>query len=89
MTETPPNDCVNLAVPVVVPELAAGGVCRFCGWLVEDGADVMQGERIAELLLPGVLLDISAPASGRCRWSPVSTTESLASGDQLGWIEPD
>ena len=57
------------AVPVVIPEALwepeAGEEAVLVGWLADEGAAVRQGERLAEIMVDKVTLDVEAPASGR------------------------
>lgn len=51
---------------VCVPELGASPMTvRICSCLCETGDDVLIGERMIELQVPGMTFDVSAPCSGR------------------------
>lgn len=77
------------AAPIVVPELGAEGApIRISTWLVDPGQAVLEGDRVVELLLPGMTFDVAAPAAGvLARVEKVEQT-LVAPGDVLGWIEP-
>jgi pyruvate/2-oxoglutarate dehydrogenase complex dihydrolipoamide acyltransferase (E2) component len=51
-----------MRVPIVPPDL--GTPARLSLWCVKPGDDVRRGDRIAEVVIPGVLADVLAPASG-------------------------
>lgn len=74
---------------VYVPDLGAAELVRISAWLVEVGETVVEGDRLVELLMPGVTYDIAAPATGRLVEvrSPLNAT--VATGDVLGRIEVD
>ena len=75
-------------VPIVVP--GAVGTLRpivLQQWLAEVGSEVYEGERLAELSVPGVLICVSSPCRGRLDKilaTPLTTVDSSAI---LGWIE--
>lgn len=50
-------------VPIAVPELGSPSI-RFSLWHVAVGDTVVEGDRVAELVIPGAIFDVSAPVSG-------------------------
>ncbi len=50
-------------VPIAVPELGSSSI-RFSLWHVAVGDAVVEGDRVAELVIPGAVFDVSAPVSG-------------------------
>jgi pyruvate/2-oxoglutarate dehydrogenase complex dihydrolipoamide acyltransferase (E2) component len=76
------------SIAIELPALDAEGPVRVATWLVEPGDAVEAGDRVAEVLLPGVLVYVSAPAAGTFLRAerPAGTTASA--GDVLGWIDP-
>jgi pyruvate/2-oxoglutarate dehydrogenase complex dihydrolipoamide acyltransferase (E2) component len=53
-------------VRLTVPDLGLAGVTLVLSlWLVPEGSDVIEGDRVAELLAAGVTIDLAAPVSGR------------------------
>jgi pyruvate/2-oxoglutarate dehydrogenase complex dihydrolipoamide acyltransferase (E2) component len=73
--------------PVRLPDLLAeDAVIEFGQWLVEDGARVLSGERIAEVLTAGVLLYVDAPAEGTLVRSNIHTGTRLARDAIVGLI---
>jgi len=52
--------------PLAVPECGVMGVpVRVSLWLVREGADVMAGDRVVELLAGGAIIDLESPVAGR------------------------
>ena len=62
--------------PLVVPDLAAGSrPVRVTAWLVEPGESVCEGDRLVELLVPGMTFDV---ASGQQVVPIKSDTQEIA-----------
>ena len=71
--------------PIVLPYQGVGDApVRLVQWLVDVGAEAIEGERIAEVLADGVLFIVAAPASGVL--TRVSGNSDLDSKKILGWI---
>lgn len=74
--------------PILVPQLGcAGQDLKFSLWLSRVGEQVVAGDRIVELLIPGVTFDVESPCSGiivSCEYQPGATVRE---GCVLGWIE--
>jgi len=52
--------------PLAVPDCGMMGVpVRVSLWLVPEGADVLEGDRVVELLAGGAAMDLEAPVAGR------------------------
>jgi pyruvate/2-oxoglutarate dehydrogenase complex dihydrolipoamide acyltransferase (E2) component len=60
---------------------------RLSVWLVEDGSEVTEGDRLVEILLGNATVDLPAPASGILRHSSVAEDDVLVVGQLLGEIE--
>ena len=76
--------------PLVVPDLAAGSrPVRVTAWLVEPGESVCEGDRLVELLGPGMTFDVAAPISGRLVRIEKFNESLVAPGDVVGWLEAD
>jgi pyruvate/2-oxoglutarate dehydrogenase complex dihydrolipoamide acyltransferase (E2) component len=74
--------------PIVLPELALGStVIRASVWLARPGANVLEGDRILEVVAGDVTIDLPAPASGRLSKRFVLEDDALHTGQVLGWIE--
>lgn len=77
-------------LPVPVPEfgrLPAGCAPRLAGWLVEVGEAVRRGERVAEVTVPGLLVDAVSPADGTLVRQNAAAGRLLAADEPLGWVE--
>ena len=81
-----PHDPVR--VGVVVPELdAPKSPVQLVQWLVDPGTPVQQGDRIAELLVAGVVFHLAAPADGILSSTAVRDHSPTRIGAVLGWID--
>ena len=79
-------------LPIPAPvfgRLPAGCAPTLAGWLVETGEPVRRGERVAELTVPGLLVDALAPADGTLVRRNVAAGSKIDPGEPLGWIERD
>lgn len=75
--------------PIVIPNLGVGAWGQLSGWLVDDQSTVLAGERIAEVLVQGVLVDILSPCGGLCHWEAIPRGSRLESGQSIGAILAD
>lgn len=51
---------------LLVPDLGLpGGLIILSLWLVPEGAEVLEGDRVAELLSGAATIDLEAPVTGR------------------------
>ncbi len=66
-----------------LPEQAVTVGC----WLASVGDQVVQGDRLLELLAGDVVVDIPAPATGRLHEKRVAQDDSVSPGQVLGVIE--
>ncbi len=82
-----------IAVPelrlIPCPDLGSSEPLRVSGWLVDLGETVRAGDRLVELLLPGVTYDVAAPVTGRLVAVAAATNSTVRPGDPLGTIEVD
>jgi pyruvate dehydrogenase E2 component (dihydrolipoamide acetyltransferase) len=75
-------------VELVLPELGVGENPILVGqWLVETGRDVIEGDRLLEIIAASATVDLPAPASGKLREIFVGEDDRLATGQVLGVIE--
>ena len=52
--------------PLAVPEFGVLGLpLRVSLWLVPEGAEVLEGDRVVELLGGGATIDLESPVAGR------------------------
>jgi pyruvate/2-oxoglutarate dehydrogenase complex dihydrolipoamide acyltransferase (E2) component len=70
-----------------LPDLGSPGPARLSLWLVEDGSEVTQGDRLVEVLVGNATVDLPAPASGVLRQTLGGEDEPVVTGQVLGIIE--
>ena len=71
-----------------LPDLGFPGQgARLSVWLVEDGSEVTQGDRLVEILIGSATVDLPAPASGVLRQALRGEDEPVSTGQLLGVIE--
>jgi pyruvate/2-oxoglutarate dehydrogenase complex dihydrolipoamide acyltransferase (E2) component len=75
-------------VPITVPELGSPRA-TFSLWHVQVGDRVTEGDRVAEVLIPGAVFDVAAPVSGMLAERAVQPGDALAPGRQIGEIQED
>ena len=77
-------------VAIAVPDVGAGEqTIRFLQWLVDVGSPVHSGDRLAEVLVTGIVFHVPAPVDGVLAEIRTSARTSLSAGEVLGWIEPE
>lgn len=75
-------------VALKLTDLDLGDVpVQACSWLADHGANVVQGDRLLEVLAGEVTVDLAAPASGRLVQRCVGPEESLRIGQLLAVIQ--
>jgi pyruvate/2-oxoglutarate dehydrogenase complex dihydrolipoamide acyltransferase (E2) component len=72
--------------PITLPELGTPHA-TFSLWYVQLGDPVYEGDRVAEVLIPGATIDVSATASGLLVEKHVQANDPLSAGHVLGEIE--
>ena len=72
--------------PIIVPDLGLDEI-TFSLWLVDVSTEVIEGDRVLELLADGVTVDLSAPASGTLVEIFVTEDDPIAPGQIVGVIE--
>ena len=78
----------SAGTPIMLPDLGVGDApIQLVQWLVEVGAEVIEGERVAEVLADGVLFHVEAPASGLLTLIFVSRGAELRNDVVLGHVE--
>jgi len=73
-------------VPIVLADPGTDD-CRMSLWLVPEGEAVLEGDRIAEVLIPGVLVDVVAPEAGILHLRQAQPGDPLKAGQVLGFIQ--
>ena len=77
------------ACPLVVPDVGIVGVALVLSlWLVPEGTDVLEGDRVVELLGGGVTIDLEAPVTGRLVRVLVDEDDAVAPGTVLAEFVP-
>jgi len=76
---------------VIVPELglASGSPLVVSCWLADVGEDVVEGDRLVELLSGEITVDVPSPVSGRLAKVQIGRNRKVRPGSVLGWIEPE
>ena len=69
-------DCGMMGVPV-----------RVSLWLVPEGADVLEGDRVVELLAGGATIDLESPVAGRLVAQLVDEDETVTPGTAIAEFE--
>ena len=72
--------------PLVVPDVGLDGLTLSL-WLVPAGAEVLAGDRVAELVGGGATIDLSAPLEGRLVAWLVDEDEPVTAGTVLAEFE--
>ncbi len=76
--------------PITVPELGSGrDSVRISAWLVDVGQTVIAGDRVVEVLVPGITFDIEAAQSGELVEVIRPVDAIVVPGEVLGWIVTD
>ncbi|MFM8497623.1 MAG: lipoyl domain-containing protein [Planctomycetia bacterium] len=73
---------------LVVPDLGMpGAVITLSLWLVPEGAEVLEGDRVAEVLCGAVTIDLEAPVTGRLVRHLVDEDAAVAPGTAIAAFE--
>ncbi len=73
-------------MPITLPELGSPSA-SFSLWHVRVGDRVNEGDRVAEVLIPGAIFDVPAPVSGTLAERLTLPNDVLAPGQVLGVIQ--
>ncbi len=77
-----------MRVPIVVPDFQLGAEpVRLGEWSVEIGDAVDEGECVAELICPGIVVDLPVPATGVITEMLRQPEHLVRPGEVLGWVE--
>jgi pyruvate/2-oxoglutarate dehydrogenase complex dihydrolipoamide acyltransferase (E2) component len=71
-------------VPITLPDVGADAVLSV--WYVHPGELVYEGDRVVEVLLPGVTVDVHAPATGTLADRHALPGDRVRAGDTLGTV---
>ena len=73
---------------LLLPDLGLGEIPVIaCAWLVAEGREVVEGERLLEVVAGNVTVDLPSPASGVLTTTLVAEDDSLSTGQLLAVIE--
>ncbi len=75
-------------VPIMLPDLGAARAVLSL-WYVKPGERVFEGDRVAEVLIPGATFDVHAPATGTLRDRLALPNDPLTPGQVLGTIQQE
>ena len=76
-------------IPVQVPDLGFNELpVRLGAWLIDVGDSIEAGDRLAELIVPGLVCEVTAPVSGTLRGLECATGAQVQPGQILCQIEP-
>ena len=85
----PPDEATPRRTQLVVPPLGLGGMPLAVSlWLVPEGAVVIEGDRVVELVCGGATIDLEAPVSGRLVAQFVEEDQGVATGTVLAEFDP-
>ncbi|MCA9071408.1 MAG: lipoyl domain-containing protein [Planctomycetaceae bacterium] len=74
---------------IVLPELGPGDdPVRVSTWLVELEETVELGERLVDVLIPGISFGVSSPSAGVLAKIERPSSSRVKPGDVLGWLKP-
>ena len=73
---------------LVVPDLGMPGAALTLSlWLVAEGAEVLEGDRVAELLCGAATIDLEAPVTGRLVRHLVDEDAAVVPGTAIAAFE--
>lgn len=76
-------------VPIVVPDSGfEDQPVRLNLWLIALGNQVTVGDRVAEVSLPGLLVPVKSPATGKLVRFEVRSGSDVAVGQTIAFVEP-
>ena len=77
-----------MATEVLLPDLglAAGEPVLLSIWFADEGDEVVEGDRLVEVLVAGSTFDVAAPATGRLSEILAFPEDELKVGQVLGII---
>jgi pyruvate/2-oxoglutarate dehydrogenase complex dihydrolipoamide acyltransferase (E2) component len=73
-------------VTITLPDLGTERA-TFSLWYVRPGDRVFEGDRVAEVLIPGATFDVPSPANGVLAERHALPNDQLAAGQVLGVIQ--
>lgn len=77
-----------MRVAVALPDLGTPRA-TFSLWHVRVGDRVFEGDRVAEVVIPGAAVDVHSPADGVLAEQAAFPGDGLSAGQVMGWIEAE
>jgi len=82
------KDAHSRLVPLAVPECGVlGRPLRVSLWLVPEGAEVLEGDRVVELLGGGATIDLESPVTGHLRVQLADEDDAVMPGMVIAEFE--
>ena len=80
-----------MQAPIILPEIGIETGTEMCVslWFAEEGEEILEGDRLVELLAGSVTFDIPAPVGGRLIQVRVAEEDVVRSGDVLALVETE
>lgn len=79
-----------MVTPILVPAVGCANQKLIVSlWLARAGEPIIAGDRVVELLIPGITFDVEAPCSGMIASCECPSGTEVQEGKVLGWIEQD
>lgn len=73
---------------LTVPDVGVAGMAvRVSLWLVPEGAPVVEGDRVVEIVAGGATIDLEAPVTGRLVTCLVDEDDAIAPGTPIAEFE--
>jgi len=79
---------ISARLPILLPDMGVPAA-TFSLWHVVEGDRVTMGERLAEVLIPGVAVELQAEAGGVLSQVIVRPGDVLSTGEVLGVIDAE
>ena len=80
-----------MQAPIVLPDVGieTGTEMVVSFWFAEQGEEVLEGDRLVEILAGPATFDISAPTTGRLVQVRLVEDDVVHTGDILGLVETE
>jgi pyruvate/2-oxoglutarate dehydrogenase complex dihydrolipoamide acyltransferase (E2) component len=77
-----------VSVPITLPDLGTPRAVLSL-WHVRPGERVYEGDRVAEVLIPGATFDVPAPVTGRLADRRAMPNDPVTAGQVLGMMDEE
>ena len=80
-----------MQAPVILPDVRVETETEMfvSFWFAEEGEEVLEGDRLVEILAGSVTFDVPAPLSGRLVEVRVAEEDAVHCGDVLALVETE